>query len=351
MVKLRLNGLCLNNISCLLNGTPQTLFACALCCLSLFPFSASRAVESASYNEKQAIMDQAGRHVQVREPMQRIISLYGAHTENLFALGLEDEIVGVSRHEVFPPQALDKSAFAAHQDLERFLAPRPDCVLIRPMLDRGYPRLVEGLERLGVQVVSLQPNTVQEITGYWKKLGVLTGRQQAAGEMIDTFIRTLDRFEQLNEKIEQPKLVYFEAIHSKMKTFAPDSTAVFALESAGGINAAADATSLRGTNIAAYGKERILAQGEEIDVYLAQKGPMNQPTKNMIYLESGFQAIKAVRTRDVFIIDEALVSRPTFRLLLGIARIGHLLYPDVYTTDEVDEVRALVRKQYGLAAR
>jgi len=341
------------NIICLLNTTRRIFidFALVLGCVSMCCLSPISAAESASNTKDQTVVDQAGRHIDVRQPMQRIISLYGAHTENLFALGLEDEIVGVSRHEVFPPQALDKPAFAAHQDLERFLAARPDCVLIRPMLDRGYPRLVQGLQRLGVHAVSLQPNTVQEITGYWKKLGILTGREQAAEKMINGFNRTLDQFKQLNAKIEKPKLVYFEAIHSKMKTFAPDSTAVFALESAGGINAAADAKGLRRTNIAAYGKERILAQGEQIDVYLAQKGPMNQPSKKMIYREPGFQAIKAVRTRDVFIIDEVLVSRPTFRLLLGIARLGHLLSPHIYTNDEVDGVRALVHKQYGLAAR
>ena len=295
------------------------------------------------------VVDQAGRHIRVDEPMQRIISLYGAHTENLFALGLEKEILGVSRHEVFPPQALNKPTFAAHQDLERFLAADPDCILIRPMLDRGYPRLVESFKRLGVQVASLQPNTVEEITEYWEKLGKLTGKQKAAADMIDLFTQALDRFEQLNKRITNPKQVYFEAIHSKMKTFAPDSIAVFALESAGGINAAADAKSLRGTNIAAYGKEKILGLGPTIDVYLAQKGPMNQITKKMICREPGFQAIKAVRANNVYILDEALVSRPTFRLLLGIARIGQLLYPDIYTPQIMDEVRKLVHEQYNLA--
>jgi len=299
-------------------------------------------------HKDEVIVDQAGRHIQTKRPMQRIISLYGAHTENLYALGLSEEIIGVSRHEVYPPQALDKPAFSAHQDLERFLAADPDCVLIRPMLDRGYPQLMDGLERLGVQVVSLQPNTVQEITDYWQSLGRLTARQKVAAQMINTFTQTLERFEGLNERIDNPKQVYFEAIHAKMKTFAPDSIAVFVLESAGGVNAAADAKGLRGTNIAAYGKEKILAHAHEIDVYLAQTGPMNRPTKPMIRQEPGFQVIKAVRNDTIHIVDEFLVSRPTFRLLLGIARIGRLLYPQIYTQEVVDEVRTLVRKQYGV---
>ncbi|MFO7875758.1 MAG: ABC transporter substrate-binding protein [Desulfovermiculus sp.] len=324
--------------------------ALLLCFFVLIPVTmpVQAAESSFALKGETGIVDQAGRRIQVNTPMQRIISLYGAHTENLYALGLDEEIIGVSRHEVFPPKALDKPAFAAHQDLERFLAVDPDCVLIRPMLDRGYPQLVEGLERLGIEVISLQPNTVQEITSYWRALGRLTGRQEAAEGMIESFTHTLDRFQKLNRDIDNPKQVYFEAIHAKMKTFAPSSIAVFVLESVGGKNVAADAKGLRGTNIAAYGKEKILSKAQNIDVYLAQKGPMNRPTKALIRQEPGFQSIKAVRNDKIFIVDEFLVSRPTFRLLLGMARIGHLLYPEIYTQEVVKDVQVLVNEQYGL---
>ena len=112
-----------------------------------------------------------------------------------------------------------------------------------------------------------------------------------------------------------------------MKTFTRNAMAIFALETAGGINIAADAISSRGTNVANYGKERILAQAGEIDVYLAQKGTMNQPTIRLIKTEPGFHLIKAVRENQVFIINEMIVSRPTPRLLEGVLEIGRCLYP------------------------
>jgi iron complex transport system substrate-binding protein len=106
--------------------------------------------------------------------------------------------------------------------------------------------------------------------------------------------------------------------------------AVFALETAGGINAAPDAAPVRGTNIAFYGKERLLARGAEIDVYLAQSGPMNPATREQIAAASGFQAIRAVREGRIHLIDERLVSRPTPRLLEGILAIGRLLHPELF---------------------
>ena len=103
------------------------------------------------------IVDQAGRTVVVNRPFGRIISLYGAHTENLFNLGLDDKIVGVSRHESYPPQALNKPVFSYREDPEKFLAVRPDLVVIRPMIDRGYPQFISMLEKNGITVISLLP--------------------------------------------------------------------------------------------------------------------------------------------------------------------------------------------------
>jgi len=278
----------------------------------------------------QALVDQGGRTIPVPGPYHRIISLYGAHTENLFALGLDGQIIGVSRNDTFPPEVLDKPRFSYHDDPEKFLAARPDLVLIRPMIDRGYPQWVARLEQSGIRIVSLQPASIDSMYTYWEILGILTGKRARAVEMGLHFQRAVDAFRGLTRHVTAKKQVYFEAIHNKMKTFTPGAMAIFALETAGGVNIAADARQVRTTNIAFYGKERILAKADKIDVYLAQYGAMNRPSKEMIRNESGFHLIKAVQKDEVHIIDEMIISRPTFRLLEGIRRIGGILYPDIF---------------------
>ncbi len=287
------------------------------------------------------VRDQGGRSIVVERPYRRIISLYGAHTENLFAMGLDAEIIGVSRHEAYPAEALSKDVFSYHDDPERFLAARPDLVLIRPMIDRGYPALVARLEKSGVAVVSLQPVNVAEMFLYWQILGRLTGKKSRAEEMIGTFKAATAACQSLTADVPVKKTVFFEAIHSKLKTFAPDSMAIFALEAAGGINVAADAHRVRQTNIAAYGKERILARGCQIDVYLAQYGAMNSPSIDMIRNEPGFGAIKAIRQNEIYLIDEMIVSRPTMRLIDGILKIGRHLYPDRFPPDAAAHLQGL----------
>lgn len=279
---------------------------------------------------KTGIVDSAARKIIVKTPFKRVISLYAAHTENVYSLGGEDQLVGVSRSSRYPAPAATKKRFSQRDGAEKFLAARPDLVLIRPMIDRAYPGLVRQLEKYGITVVSLQPVTIDEMYQYWKVLGRLLGKESTADAMAANFTRRIDAIVGITAPLSPKKEVYFEAIHAKMKTFAPTAMAIFCLTAAGGINVAADAASVRGTNIAFYGKERILARGDRIDIYLAQRGRMNQVTAEQIRTEPGFDAIKAVRAGAVHLIDEAIVSRPTLRLISGICRIGAVLYPDLF---------------------
>lgn len=278
------------------------------------------------------VVDQDGQSIRVDKPFSRIISLYPAHTENLFALGLEAEIIGVGKGDDFPAAVESRPRFDFREDPERIIAAKPDLVLVRPMISRAAPELLAKLRQAGIQVLSLQPNTLEETFAYWRALGTLTGQEAKATAMIEAFGARLAAIRAVADTIPQAnrKRVYFEAIHAKMKTFAPDSMAIFALTTAGGINVAADAEQVRDTNIAAYGAERLLAKANDIDLFLAQQGRMNKITEQTIYDEPGFQAIKAVKERQVFLIDEELVARPTLRMIDGIIKIGAILYPTAF---------------------
>ncbi|BCO10237.1 ABC transporter substrate-binding protein [Desulfolithobacter dissulfuricans] len=292
-----------------------------LCFLALFLLLAVGGTVRAA-----TLRDSDNRVIVFDHPFSRIISLYPAHTRNLLDMGLEPEkIVAVGRSD----RQLDRPRVSFRDDPERLLALEPDLVLIRPMISRAYPQLVKRLEQSGVTVVSLQPASMDRLFWYWETLGRLTGKEDGVRAMIGRFGRELATIRRQVDLIPagQRKKVYFEAIHRRMKTFAPRSMAIFVLESAGGINVAADALQVRNTNIAAYGKERILARASEIDVFLAQKGRMNPVTVEMIRSEPGFQVIKAVRNDQIYLVDEKLVSRPTLGLLTGIRTVFEILYP------------------------
>ncbi len=273
------------------------------------------------------IVDKDGKRIEFSHPFTRIISLYGAHTRNLVDMGAGEQIVAVGRSDKQMP---DLPSLGFREDVERFLVLKPDLVIIRPMISRAVPRLIKQLEQNGVVVVSLQPNNMDDMFSYWLDLAKLSGHDRQAEEMIDSFKKKTAEFQLKVDKIPMDKRlkVYFEAIHKRMKTFTSGSMPIFVLEQAGGINIASDAIQVRKSNIAEYGKERILSKADEIDVFLAQKGRMNPITIDMIKNEPGFQVIKAVRDNRVYLIDERLVSRPTMGLLQAMEQIHNMLYGD-----------------------
>lgn len=266
-------------------------------------------------------------HLAVAGDYSRIISLYPAHTENLVSLGAIDKLIGISRSDSYPEQVLDKPGFSYREDPEKFIAADPDLVLIRPMIEHAYPQFVEKLERAGIKVISLQPKTMDEAYLYWQELAELVDSHGAGLKMVETFQQGLHQYQEKLSSIPQEERpqVYFESIHRRMKTFTDGSIALFALEAAGGINVA-QGFQVRNTNIADYGKERILSHADEIDIFLAQQGRMNPVTEKIIKDEPGFGAIKAVREDRVYLIEEELVSRPTLRILEGIEQIHNILY-------------------------
>ena len=294
-------------------------FLLLLLCLLCLPATAQGA----------QLTDDAGNTISFSAPFTRIISLYPAHTENLYNLGLRDEIIGVSSSEDFPSGILNKDRFNARDGVEKFLAATPDLILIRPMHLSAHPALWDALRRRGIQVLALQPSTVPEMYAYWRKLGRLTGRELNAEEMIADFKTGLEKAASRLELVPENKRpgVFFESIHRKYATFSPGSMPMFVLEMAGGRNVARDARPNNDSNIANYGMERVLLKGQDIDVYLAQYGAMNEVEVRDITNAPAASRVKAVRDRNVFLVDEHLVSRPTMRLLEGIETVHQLLYP------------------------
>jgi iron complex transport system substrate-binding protein len=277
-------------------------------------------------------LDDCSRPVLSAEPARRIISLYSAHTENLFALGLEDAVIGVDPSSTYPAGAREKPKFDYRSDPEKVIAASPDLVLIRPFIERSNPDFVSALENAGIRVVCLYPETFDEFHSYVERLALLTGRTGEARERLDRFDKTLRSVRERTEGVQEKVRVYFESTATNYRTVTADSMPARAIELAGGINAAEGAEPIReGSSIAPYGAERLLSLGDRIDVFVAQSGRMNPGvTVQAIADRPGFYAIRAVREGRVYVVDENIVSRPTFRFAEGVRTLADLFYPDLF---------------------
>lgn len=296
------------------------------------------------------IVDDSGFKIRMEKPATRIISLYSAHTENLFALGLENEIVGVGTSESFPHAALEKQAYDYKADPEKVIAAQPDLVVIRPFVERHNPGFVDALRRAGLTVVSLYPDNATEFEGYIERLAAVTGREKKAEQLLNRFNEEMAVLATETEGIEDRIGVYFESSDREYKTVTEESMAARAIEIAGGRNVATGVTPIQeGSSIAIFGLEEIVEIGDQIDVFVTQRGVMGAGGNyHSISIRPGFDTIEAIKKERVLEINQKIVSSPTFRQTIGIKELMRYFYPDdfngyeAYKTDE-----QLTRKDFA----
>ncbi|MDR2198896.1 MAG: ABC transporter substrate-binding protein [Deltaproteobacteria bacterium] len=270
--------------------------------------------------------------LEARERPLRIISLYAAHTEIVLRLGSRDALVGISHQETYDGPETEgwkrPPAFSAQDDIEKYLAARPDIILVRPQHLSSAPGLFQSLENFGVKIWARQIIHAEDLYGYWLELGKICGKDPEAWKMVDDFKAKLAPHEARTASRSQKPGVFFESIYKEVKTFTPDSIPIWVLTVSGGRNVAADASPTRpGLIVAAYGPERLLDKAAEIDVLLSQEGPMNRVPLEVVTARDIYKVLPAVKNGRVYKVPEVLVSRPTPSILEGVELMERLLYP------------------------
>jgi iron complex transport system substrate-binding protein len=249
------------------------------------------------------VTDDLGRVITLREPAKRIISLYGAYSEIIFAIGAGDSLVARTRADKFPPAILDKPSVGTHlrPNLELVLGLQPDLIILAHGRKDGH-EVIDQIKRKGLTVASFQPSTFEELFSVINRLGTLTDRAEAAGELVERMQGRLDRLSERLTNNERRPTVFFEVRYPNLLGAGQKSIVNDVILKAGGINCLPNKKKLVRINI-----EALIAYDPE--VYVVQRGPMNRNPGDPKD-RSNFQAIKAVRQGRVLFVDEYLFSRP-----------------------------------------
>lgn len=135
------------------------------------------------------LVDDAGTAVAVAPPARRIVSLIPATTELLFALGAGDRLVGRTTWCDYPPAvaAVPDLGNGMDPNVEAIAAAGPDLVLLyRSGANRPA---AERLGALGIPVLELATDRLDDLTRITRLLGRAVGRAAAA----DSLVANLER--------------------------------------------------------------------------------------------------------------------------------------------------------------
>ncbi len=263
-----------------------------------------------------------GREVRIEKVPQRIISLAPSNTEILFALGLGDKVVGVTRYCNYPEEAKEKEIIDgfATPDPEKIIALKPDLILVFGTLQKS---LVTKLEERGQTVFWIYPHTVSDILESFERIGKLTGSSTAA--------------QQLRKNVEER----IEAVQGRVKNIPeqekPTVFRVMGLDPLGTIGGDAFQTGVYrlagGKNIFADTKKdyfeldlKVLLKFDPDIIVIA--GEDEVEAKARIKSREGWEGLTAVKTDRIVVISAELICRPSPRLAQTIEQLAKEFHPE-----------------------
>lgn len=139
----------------------------------------------------------------------RIVSLAPQITEMLYALGLGDNIVGVTTFCDYPPEARQKPKIGgmSNPSLEEIVALKPDLVI---MTTDGNPKEIEPkLHSLGLGTHVIRARRLEELPGAIERLGTALDVAERAESLAGDIRARLDSYERTGEGVKEKLKVLF----------------------------------------------------------------------------------------------------------------------------------------------
>jgi ABC-type Fe3+-hydroxamate transport system substrate-binding protein len=187
--------------------------------------------------------DELGFRLDLGGPPQRIVSLVPSLTETLFALGLDGQVVGVTKFCVEPAAAvasIEKVGGTKNPDLRKIIALQPDLVIANAEENRLQD--VEAMRARSIPVFVTYPRTVSTALESILGLGRVTGREADATALAREIVRVVSVIETSLGIWNKLRLRVFCPIWKKpWMTFNQDTYAHDVLRLLGFLNVFADA--------------------------------------------------------------------------------------------------------------
>jgi len=283
----------------------------------------------------------------------RIVSLVPSATEMLFALGLGGEIVAVTHECDYPPAALELPRITRNVlpqglssreidaavkertlqgqsiyelDSELLGSLRPDLIVTQALCSvcavsyEDVRSLAQELET-PPRVISLDPTTVGEVLGDVGRLATVTGRQDAAAQLVREAANRIDGVRVRTRRARRPRVVALEWLDPP---FAAGHWTPQLIEYAGG----EDVLGAPGEHSEERSWEEVQAVQPDVVIVM----PCGYDA-TLAYREAEMheEELRALGAGEVVAVDAAAYfSRPGPRIVEGLELLAHILHPELF---------------------
>ncbi|HKM68101.1 MAG TPA: helical backbone metal receptor [Candidatus Acidoferrum sp.] len=269
------------------------------------------------------VVDEFGRNVRVPQIPARIVSLAPSLTETLYALGVQDRLVGDTDYCDYPAEAQKKTKVGGpiNPNLEEIAALHPDIVLVTKEINRL--ETVRALDTLGIPTYATDAHTVDEILSSTQKLADLLGVPEA-GKSLTGDLQA--RLVSLHTKLEglPPSRVLFIVWTRPLISIGKNTFIADALRKADAASIVDSTQDWPQMNL-----EEVVRLQPDYLVFAAAHSESAARDFETLSSLPGWNILDAVRNRHFAVISEA-VNRPAPRIVSAIEDLAHQLHPAAF---------------------
>ncbi len=268
-----------------------------------------------------AIASTAWRRVAVRDHQAEggIVSMAPNVTEIVFALGLEDRLVGISTACDYPPEALaiPKVADFGVPDIELIYALKPELVIATEFRD---PESMEAIRLSGAEPVIVPQGSVEEVLAAIEEIGRKTGVPERARAYADALRERIARAT-VDVPDDQRPRVYVELSSQPLSTGGKGSFLDELIHRAGGRNIAGDIE--RAWTI--ISPDDVVAKDPDIIIATLMTPQYGRDASYLVEQRIGWSGVSAVKSGWIVTdLDSDLILRPGPRLAQGLEKLAAL---------------------------
>jgi cobalamin transport system substrate-binding protein len=309
------------------------LFGLAVFLLSALPLRAQSSAPAPASPVSPAmreVVDEAGRTVRIPLLPSRIVSLAPSITETLYALGLQDRLVGDTDYCDFPPGAQKKQKVGGiiNPNLEEIAALHPDLVLVTKEINRL--ETVRALEALGIPAYATHARNVDDILSTTEKLADLLGAPEA-GRSLAADLQA--RLAALHARLESlpPSRVLFIVWSEPLISVGKNTFIADALRKA-------DATSIVEStqDWPQMSLEEVVHLRPEYLVFAESHSDAGARDFEALATRPGWNILEAVRDHHFAVISDA-VNRPAPRIVSAIEDLARQVHPSAFQESPAPE--------------
>ncbi len=308
-------------------GSKLLRWAVAVCAvLFLFgspEFAAQASSESNATSALHEVTDGYGRTVRIPVNPTRIISLAPSLTETVYALGVEDRLVGDTDYCDYPPDAQKKTKVGGvvNPNLEEIAALHPDLVLLSK--EGNQLDTVRALDTLGIPNYATDARSIEQILASTQKLADVLNVPAKGKALSDELAQELATLQSKLNAVP-PRRVLFVVWPEPLMSVGKNTFVADALRRAGAVSIIDSNQDWPQVSL----EEVARLQPEYLVFVAAHAGPAGNEFEAMAR-RPGFEILDAVRNRRYAVVSDAII-RPAPRIVSVIEDLARQLHPEIF---------------------